>query len=154
MAAALVLVGLVVMIVRQPDLYRKAPFQHPQVEQARRTFSAAVGPAAVVITSEDLGRPAENIEWWAGVPAVYLTDLERWRISAARASAAYLASGRQPYLLIGDPEPGASELIADLSSDFRVDRVVTIPSSRKMEYFVASPRASSGAVQLYRITPK
>ena len=48
------------------------------------TCRRSSSPNAVVITTEDVGRPAENIEYYSGVAdALYMTDLERWQLRRA-----------------------------------------------------------------------
>src|SRR5262245_14578248 len=47
-------------------LGRRALFQKPEMIYARENLRRLVPPRAVVITTEDVGRPAENIEYYAG----------------------------------------------------------------------------------------
>jgi hypothetical protein len=123
----------------------------------RRTLE----PKSVVITSEDIGRPAENIEHYGGFPTLYVTDLERWHIRPSDASLAFITAGVRPYLLVPKPNPqeptlGAAErarVLADLTAKgFVADRILQIPASRNMEYFVASPRGNRDDSELFRIS--
>src|SRR5205814_1221708 len=72
----------------------RAAFQQPQMQRARATFAQAVEPNAVVITTEEIGRPGENIDYYSGrARAFYLTDLMRWRITVMSAAGFLLDAG-------------------------------------------------------------
>ena len=101
MTAPVLLMSLVGLIAVQVHESRNAPFQRMQVDRARATWAAASEPPAVVITSEDIGRPAENIEHYTRIPALYLTDLERWRLSLVDVTRRLIERGMHPYLVIG-----------------------------------------------------
>src|SRR4029077_15111252 len=74
-----------------------AAFQEREMVHARAVFARKVEPGAVVITTEDVGRPAENIEYYSGVAhALYLTDLERWGLTVADAAALLARGGMKP----------------------------------------------------------
>src|SRR6185369_10689952 len=78
---------------------RRATFQRPQMERARATLADAVAPGALVITSENVGRPAENIDYYSGVAnSVYLTDLMRWRLTIGEVALRAAHLGMTPYL--------------------------------------------------------
>src|SRR5262249_31113323 len=51
----------------QADAGRRAPFQRAQMLEARANMEKLLEPGSVVITTEDVGRPAENIEFYSGV---------------------------------------------------------------------------------------
>ena len=64
---------------------RRAPFQRAQMLEARANMQRLLEPNSVVITTEEVGRPAENIEYYSGVAnALYITDLERWQLTAVQ----------------------------------------------------------------------
>src|SRR5262245_40455409 len=88
LAAPLLMLALVWCKVSdvQAQAARRAPFQRPQMEEARANLKKLLNPTAVVITVEEVGRPAENIEYYGGVNAFYLTDLERWPLSPLNAA--------------------------------------------------------------------
>jgi hypothetical protein len=152
-ALALVLAGIA---VQRADVTRtqRAPFQGPQARLARETLRKTLEPRSVVVTSEDIGRPAENIEYYGGVPALYVTDLTRWRLSLSRVSLTFIASGLRPYLLVDRGVPERATLLADLANNgYVADKVLDIPAGRNMEYFVAAPvRRDVGGSELYRIS--
>jgi hypothetical protein len=149
---ALVLAGYGVVRAEATRPHR-APFQRPEATLARETLRRTLAPRAVVITSEDMGRPAENIEYYAGVPALYLTDLDRWKLKASAATLRLIAAGRRPYLLIDRQVPERAHVLAELDKQgFVTERVLEIPSRRKMEYFVASPVPRNIPSELYRIS--
>jgi hypothetical protein len=148
-------VALVVFAVQRADATRRirAPFQGPQAARARTTLRRALEPRSVVVTSEDLGRPAENIEHYGGVPAIYLTDFDRWKVKISSASLAFISSGVRPYLLIDRTIPERAALLADLAEHgYRAERVVEIPPDRNMEYFIAAPVRRNVPSELFRIS--
>src|SRR5207247_6003212 len=113
-ALALALVGLAGWRVSHV-LEFSAAFQEPEMVHARAVFARKVEPGAVVITTEDVGRPAENIEYYSGVAhALYLTDLERWGLTVGDA-AELLAPGEvKQYLLLPTAPPALHRLPAAL----------------------------------------
>jgi hypothetical protein len=146
---------LVVFAVQRADATRKirAPFQGPQAALARANLRRTLPPNAVVITSEDMGRPAENIEHYGGFPAFYLTDLTRWKITASQAVRPFLNVGMRPYLLIDKTVPERAAVLANLASQgFVAERVLEIPPGRNMEYFVAAPQRRDVSSELFRIS--
>lgn len=146
---------LVVFAVQRADATReiRSPFQGPQAALARATMRRTLEPRAVVITSEDMGRPAENIEYYGGIPAFYLTDLTRWRVKASRASMAFLAAGVRPYLLVDRTVPERAAVLADLAEHgYVAERVLTIPAARNKEFFIAAPVRREVDSELFRIS--
>jgi hypothetical protein len=131
----------------------RAPFQRPQVLLARETMRRTLERRSFVITSEDMGRPAENIEQWGGFPSFYLTDLDRWRISPSQASLSFISGGVRPYLLVDKTVPERGRALADLAKNgFRADLVREIPAAENMAYFVAAPRPRPVSSELFRIS--
>jgi hypothetical protein len=153
-AAPVLLAGLVVLVAIQIRESRDAPFQRAQAYRARTTWATAAEPGSVVITSADIGRPAENIEYYAAIPALYLADLERWQLAPADVSRRLLERGMHPYLLIGSDAPGHDALLARLSPTFRVERVDLVLPVHALEYFVAPPIPRNAPTELYRITSR
>lgn len=153
-------IGLAGFAVARADASRviRAPFQREQATLARDTMQRTLERRSVVITSEDIGRPAENIEYYGGFPSFYLTDLERWKIRPSQAALAFINAGVRPYLLIDKPADAhetqvRNGIFADLTEHgFTVDRVVEIPPTRKMMYFVAAPMPRPGAAELFRVS--
>jgi hypothetical protein len=134
-------------------LSARASFQRPQMVLAQATFSQAVKPPAVVITTEDIGRPAENIEWYSGVAhALYFTDLMRWHITVAQAAPLLARGGFTPYLLIPTTQPDRVKLLEDLQRVMTVELVVDIPARQAIEYFVAAPFHRGIHLELYRLS--
>jgi hypothetical protein len=150
---ALVLAGLA---FQRADVTRmkRAPFQGPEARVARETLRRTLDPKSIVITSEDMGRPAENIEHYGGVPALYVTDLTRWRLSISRVSLSFINAGVRPYLLVDRGVPERDGLLTDLAKNgYRADKILDIPPEKNMQYFVAAPiRREVGGSELYRIS--
>jgi hypothetical protein len=160
-ALAVVLAGYA---IQRADVTRlqRAPFQGPQAVLARETMRRTLEPRSVVITTEDIGRPAENIEHYGGFPAIYITDLERWHIRPSDASVSFLFTGVRPYLLVASPKGRSvnesdvrdrARVLADLAANgFVAERILEIPAARNMEYFVASPASRNIDSELFRIS--
>jgi len=150
---ALALVGLLAW--RAPEaLERRASFQRPQMVRARETFNKAVQPGAVVITTEDVGRPAENIDYYSGVArAMYFTDLDRWRMSVGDAAALLARAGMVPYLFVPTVSPARAPLLEELSTRFTLELAADVPATRSIEYFVAAAFHRGMHMELYRLVP-
>ena len=64
------------------------------------------------VALRDVGRPGENIDYYSGVArAFYLTDLERWRLSVAKAAELLARAGMKPYLFIPRAQRGRTQSI-------------------------------------------
>ena len=132
-------------------LGRRARFQKPEMTYARENLRRLVPPHAVVITTEDVGRPAENIEYYGGIHALYLTDLTRWRLGVRDAAALLLRSGMPPYLFIPFTQPDREQMLAELA-EFQVEQAADIPAPQAIGYFVAAPFHRGVRMLLYRIS--
>jgi len=151
-AVALVvcLVGVKVERV-QAEAHRRAPFQQPQMHRARANMQRLLEPRSVVITSEDTGRPAENIEFYSGrAHAFYLTDLQRWRLAPAAAVGRLLLGGQRPYLYL-PPTPETTRILEEVrATGIEVQKVADIPANQAMAHFVAAPFHRGLRMELYR----
>jgi hypothetical protein len=137
------------------SLDRRASFQRPAVLRAQARFSRAVEPKAVVITTEEVGRPAENIDYYSGVAhALYLTDLSRWGLPVYEAARLLAEGGFMPYLFIQVNEPGRDRILAPLQKGFKVDLVADVKPREAIEYFVAAAFHSGVRMELFRLGPK
>jgi hypothetical protein len=137
-------------IQAQTLLGRRASFQRPQAERARLVFRQAVDPHGVVITSEAVGRPMENIEYYADRRAVYLTALKRWRIPVSKAAQNFYLNEQQPYLLL--QRRTVQKLMPELrKSGFQPTLVADIPPARNYDFFVAAPFHRGLPMQLWRL---
>jgi len=131
---------------------RRASFQRPQMEKARATLARAVEPGALIITTEDVGRPAENIDYYSGVAqAVYQTDLRRWRLSTWEVAVLAARTGMTPYLLLPVDQPLRNETLANLRRVFGVELVADIPPEQAIDWFVAASFHRGVHMQLHRI---
>jgi hypothetical protein len=133
----------------------RATFQRGEMVRARTTFNAAVEPGAVVITTEAVGRPAENIEYYSGVArALYLTDLLRWRMAVWRAAELLQQGGLKPYLFIPTNHPGRAALLTTLARKFDVQLVRDVPPRQAIDYFVAAAFHRGLEMELYKLAPQ
>jgi hypothetical protein len=147
--------GLTAVARTASALDRRASFQRPEMLRARATFARAVEPGAVVITTEDVGRPAENIDYYSGVAhALYLTDLERWRLPVAEAAYVFARARMPTYLFIPRRQPGREQMLADLRRLFTVELVADVPPEHAIDYFVAAAFHRGVRMELYRLVPR
>lgn len=153
-ALALALVGLATW--KASGTHEPARFQRPAMLLARHTFADAVHAPAVVITTEDAGRPAENIDYYSGVAhGLYLTDLVRWGIPVPLATSDFARAGLTTYLLLPENDPARTRLVAELDRDFATDLVADIPAAEALRWFVGSMYYPRGIhMKLYRIHPR
>jgi hypothetical protein len=120
--------------------------------RARETLRRVVEPNALVITTEDVGRPAENIEYYSGVArTLYLTDLKRWRKRVGDVAFAAILARQRPYLLLPAADPERAKILQDLGL-FKVETVADIPPPRAIEYFVAAAFHRGVHMKLDRIS--
>jgi hypothetical protein len=155
LAAPVLMLGLVWCKMSEVQALgdRRAPFQRAQMVEARTNMQHLLEPKAVVITTEEVGRPAENIEYYSGIAnALYLTDLQRWHVSVHDAAVQLVVRGMRPYLYIPANQADGDKMIADLRSHFTVDLVADIPAQRAMANFVAAPFHRGVRMLLYRIS--
>jgi hypothetical protein len=147
LALGLVLLALARFTAPSP----RASFQGSEVERATATVRQILKPRAVVITTEDIGRPAENFEYYAGVNALYLTDLERWHIPIERAAFFFLVSELEPYLLIPRALPEHDRILDGLRGQYSVELVADIPPARNYDYFVSSAFHAGVPLELWHV---
>jgi 4-amino-4-deoxy-L-arabinose transferase-like glycosyltransferase len=152
-APVLALALVTVACVRGRGSEQRARFQRPEMLRARATFARAVEPRSVVITTEDVGRPGENIDYYSGVAhALYLTDLARWGLSVGDAAELLARGGFHPYLLIPTIQRGRAAMLGALGTRFAVDLAADIPATQAMDYFVAAAFYPRGIhMELYRL---
>jgi hypothetical protein len=152
--AALVLVGFAVW--RADTSVPTRYFQRREMLRARANFAAKVKPKAVVITTETVGRPAENIDYYArDAWALYLTDLRRWGLSVEQAAEILARGGLEPYLLLPHSQPDGEMMLEGLRTRFDVQLVQDIPPESAMDYFVAASFYPNGVrMLLFRLVPR
>jgi 4-amino-4-deoxy-L-arabinose transferase-like glycosyltransferase len=133
---------------------RRAPFQGPEMYQARANLARFVEPGSLVITTEDVGRPAENIEYYSGVAdAIYMTEVRRWRTSVPTVAGAVLAKGIRPYLYLPSDDRELPSILAELERrGFETELVADVPAGRALQHFVAAPFHRGVRMQLYRLS--
>jgi hypothetical protein len=146
---ALALTAATVVMAR-PGLAFHAPFRGDDARRARATVSERLGAGAVVISSEDIGRPAENLEHYTEAHALYLTDLARWRLPVARAARLLLRAGMTPYLLLPDGPELQRILLGELR-DFTAALVADVPPEHARDWFVVSHHHRGVPLKVYRI---
>jgi hypothetical protein len=146
LAPAVALLVLVVLRMRGGSGARD-PFQGPEVARARAALGALVPGDGVVITTESLGRPAENIAHYLGVPAFYEGELPLLRTDLQRAAILLAMSGRRPFLLV---EEGRAESLGSLRTAAGLRVVARRRGDAVLDWFV-DPRRGGGGVVLYEV---
>lgn len=146
----LISVARVVPGLHRPPVSFQGPRGHHDVERARRAIEALIEPGAVVITTTDVGRPAENIDYYTHAHAVYLQDLQRWGWHPGGACLAFLVKGRGVYFLLPTLASKGQSLVDHLREHFYVERLVHVMPHEAPTYFVAS-RFGTTALDLYRV---
>jgi hypothetical protein len=146
LAPATALLVLVVLRLRDGTGARD-PFQHPAVERARAALGALVPGDGVVITNESLGRPAENIAHYLGVPALYASELPLLRTDPQRAAILLAMAGRRPFFLV---EEDRAESLLPLRTVAGLRVVARRRGDAVLDWFV-DPRRGGGGVVLYEV---
>lgn len=133
---------------------RRAPFQGPEMRQARANLGQWVEPNSLIITTEDVGRPAENIEYYSGyADAIYMTEVRRWRASVPTIAGAVLGKGIRPYLYLPYEDPELPTIKAALQrAGFKIELVADIPPGMALKHFVAAPFHRGRRMQLYKLS--
>ncbi len=122
----------------------RGSFQGAEVERARATVAGLLPDNALVLTTTRIGRPVENLEFYAGVNAIYLEEALRWGASPGQFAARVLEHGFRLFLLV-PPEEAESWLRNPwVMPWFAGQRRSTIPPGRAREVFVASRHLPRG----------
>lgn len=146
------LVGVLLSIALSralPAWNRYASFQSEQVAIARSNIEALVEPGGIVLTTDEVGRPAENIDHYTHAYALYLDDLDRWRQPLHKACLAFLDAGHAVYLLAATPSPQGQRALETLQL-FSLTHLAHIEAQDAPAYFVAS-RFGTYPLDLHRI---
>ena len=127
------------------------PFQATEVERARRTLGELVPAGAVVITSEALGRPAENIGHYLGVDTFYLSELPLLRTDHAKAAILLVMAGRRTFFLLDEDRAPALEPLRTIGGLRIVGRR---RGHEALDWFVDPRRAPRGVVLYELLIPE
>src|SRR5262249_2036776 len=155
LAAPVLMLGLIWCRVSEVQAVanRRAPFQREQMLVARANIQHLLEPNAVVITTEEVGRPAENIQSYRGTAnPLSIPPPQRWPLPLYDAALQLIVSGMHPYLYIPADQPDREAMLASLRWRFTVDLVADIPPERAMANFVAAPFHHGVRMDLYRIS--
>jgi len=145
-----VAVARVIPALGRPPVVFQGSRGEADVARARQNVESVVDAEGVVIRTTDVGRPAENIDYYTHAYAVYLQDLERWGVSIGVASLAFLQNGRSVYLLFPSESPLLAQAMHKLRTGFEIERLIRIPAGEAPAYFVAS-RFGTMVMDLYRV---
>ena len=116
-----------------------ASFQQAQVARASATIEGAVEKPAIVLTTIQIGRPAENINYYTSAEAVYLEEMDRWGTAPRYTVKRLIRSGFSVYLLL-TPEQARRWLANEnISPWYSAEIVREVPPEQAVDYFVASP---------------
>jgi hypothetical protein len=153
LVAALVAAVIAGSVPRARGMLRPAVAVFPAVAllvfaRARATLGPLLPRDAVLITSEALGRPAENIAHYLGVPVFYVSELPLLRTDQSRAALLLAMSGRRPFFLLGADEV---QSLAPLRTVAGVQVVARRRGPEVLDWFV-DPRRGGAGVALYELT--
>lgn len=129
----------------------RARFQEPEVERARATIASLIELPALVVTRSDIGRPAENINYYTDVDAIYEQEMARWGVEPVAVVNAAVRRGAAAYLLMTPDEVDRWLTSARVRKWFLPELVAQIPASRAQDVFVASPDHRGVPLRLVRI---
>jgi hypothetical protein len=144
LAPALALFALAVAKM-QTGSGARDPFQATEVARARQTLGSVLPRDAVVLTSERLGRPAENVAHYVGVPALYLGELPLLRTDHRKAAILLAMGGRRPFFLLDEERAAA---LTDLRAIGGLRIVGRRRGDEVLDWFV-DPRRGGHGVVLY-----
>jgi len=150
LAPALALLG-VVLVRLIGSTGGRDPFQASEVERARRTLGELVPPGAVVITSDALGRPAENIAHYLGVDTFYLSELPLLRTDHDKAAILLVMAGRRTFFLLDEDRAAALASLRTMGGLRVVDRR---RGGDVLDWFVDPRRAPRGVVLYEFLIPE
>jgi hypothetical protein len=152
MTVALALGLMAALVWRSTDtLGFRARFQRAEAERARSVVAEVFGPNAIVITRSDIGRPAENINYYTDVSAVYEQELQRAGVDPLGFVNDALRRGFTAYLLMPPHDVDRWRANRRFRTWFDPELVARIPAQRAAEYFVASPQHRGTPLDLFRI---
>lgn len=149
-ALAIVLSGVLAWRSAQTLGFR-ARFQQAEVERARETIAALVDEPAIILTRSDIGRPAENINYYTGADAIYEQELLRWGVSSTLFLRAAVRRGVAAYLLMPPNEIDRWIRNRGVRRWFVPELIAKIPASQAADVFVASPDHHGVPLQLVRV---
>jgi len=154
-ATALMLSLMGVLVWRSTEsIGFHARFQRAEVERAQRSLGALLDPNALVLTRSDIGRPAENINYYTDTIAVYEQELQRWDIEGIHLMNSALRRGFAVYFLMPPQEIARWRSNARFRTWFEAELVARIPPQQAVDYFVASPSHRGVPLDLFRVRLK
>src|SRR5690606_37798639 len=111
-------------------------------------------PGSLIITTEDVVRPGENIEYYSGVAnTIYMTEVRRWRTQVPTVAAAVLAKGTRPYLFLPSNDRELPRILTALErAGFQAQLVADIPPGQALAHFVAAPFHRRVRMQLFKLS--
>jgi hypothetical protein len=146
LAPALALLALA-LVRLQSGSGARDPFQAPEVARARQALGSLLPDDAVLLTSEALGRPAENVAHYVGVPALYLSELALLRTDHRKAAILLAMGGRRPFFLLDEDRAAA---LTDLRAIGGLRIVGRRRGEQVLDWFV-DPRRGGRGVVLYEL---
>ena len=127
----------------------REPFQRERIERARAVLGALIPPGSLVITSESLGRPAENIAHYVGADTLYPGEISLLFEKRAAVAMRFLIAGRRVFFLL------RSDDRETLAASKRLDPARVVARARGAELYdwFVDPAAAPFGAALYEIEP-
>jgi hypothetical protein len=94
---------------------------------------------AIILTTTQIGRPAENINYYTSAEAIYFEEMDRWSTAPSYTIKRLIRSGFTVYILL-TPEQARRWLSSEYIAPWYSSEVVrVVPPEQAIDYFVASP---------------
>jgi hypothetical protein len=148
LAPALAFAVTALLVVLGPPGPRD-PFQKERITSARATLGALIPPGSLVITSESMGRPAENISHYVGANAFYGGEFPLLLADRGSVVQRYLIADRRAFFLLRSED---RDTLRDTKRLDPTQIVARAHGEELYDWFVDPERAPFGAV-LYEVMP-
>jgi hypothetical protein len=144
-AVSLAFLGLVLWARSPAD---RDPVQRTEVQTAREVIASVLPADALFLTSNGLGRPVENLRFYAGLDAYYNEELPLLDTSSATVAVRALLDGRRAFFLLDSRD---RTTLANLSETARVAPVGQWRGRETLAWFV-DPRRAPAGITLWEIS--
>ncbi|MEW6270996.1 MAG: hypothetical protein AB1689_17065 [Thermodesulfobacteriota bacterium] len=144
---ALALTGIALFIVFTARGSRD-PYQRAQIERARHVLGALIPPGSLVIASESLGRPVENLRHYLDANAFYLGEFPLFVVAREGAIGRSLVAGKRVFLLLRGEDRETLRSIRNNQA-----RLIGRAHGRQLYDWFVDPGAAPFGAALYEIEP-
>jgi hypothetical protein len=125
------------------------PFQRAQIERARQVLGAIVPPGSLVVTSEALGRPAENVGHYLGVHAYYPGEFSLLNVNHRGVVSRHLLAGKRVFYMLRADDRDTLRAAQPMDPH----RLVAKAQGKQLHDWFVDPAGAPFGVALYEIEP-